>query len=51
MLAGFICVAIHDLAIGPIAYGPNNAIHQSVKKFNKAKGLKTPTVKKRVLKR
>lgn len=32
LLAGFICVVVHDLLIGPIAYGPNNILHQSAKK-------------------
>jgi len=30
-IAGFICVGIHDLVIAPIAYGPNNAMHQVAK--------------------
>lgn len=32
LLAGFICVVVHDLLIGPIAYGPNNILYQSAKK-------------------
>jgi hypothetical protein len=35
-IAGFISVGIHELVIGPIAFGPNNLMHQSAKKYQQA---------------
>lgn len=34
-IAGFLSVTVHDLFIGPIAYGPNNAMHQVAKTYRK----------------
>ena len=31
-IAGLLSVAVHDVFFGPIAYGPNNALHQIAKK-------------------
>lgn len=43
VIAGFICVTIHDYFIGPIAYGPNNAMHQVAKKYNKKTVMQKPS--------
>lgn len=31
-IAGLLSVTVHDVFFGPIAYGPNNALHQIAKK-------------------
>lgn len=34
-IAGVISVAMHDLFFSPVAYGPNNAMHQVAKEISK----------------
>ncbi len=34
-IAGFLSVTVHDVFFGPIAYGPNNALHQVAKSYSK----------------
>lgn len=34
-IAGFLCVTVHDVFFSPIAYGPNNAMHQVAKTYRK----------------
>lgn len=51
MVAGFICVTIHDLVLGPISYGPNNVLHQSAKKRHKAAAVKQEKAVEAKLKR
>ena len=34
-IAGVISVAMHDLFFSPVAYGPNNAMHQVAKEYAK----------------
>jgi hypothetical protein len=34
-IAGFLSVTVHDVFFGPIAYGPNNAMHQVAKSYRK----------------
>ena len=43
-IAGFISVTMHDLVFGPVAYGPNNAVHQVAKKYNKTVVANSPKV-------
>lgn len=35
-IAGFLSVTVHDVFFGPIAYGPNNALHQVAKNYPKS---------------
>ena len=34
-IAGFLSVIVHDVIYGPVAYGPNNALHQVAKSYPK----------------
>ncbi len=36
-IAGFLSVTVHDVFFGPIAYGPNNALHQVAKSYPKSR--------------
>jgi hypothetical protein len=35
-IAGLLTVTVHDVFFGPIAYGPNNALHQIAKKHTES---------------
>ena len=41
IIAGFISVALHDIAFGPVTYGPNNAMHQVAKNYHQPKTVNT----------
>jgi hypothetical protein len=44
IIAGFISVTLHDIAFGPVAYGPNNAMHKVAKKYQQIKIVNTVSI-------
>ncbi len=49
-IAGFISVVVHDWFFSPVAYGPNNAMHQVAKQYSKDVSDKKTKTKELALK-